>query len=207
MHLATTVYKHNLFEIPKILDFATKIKHISGITFQRLTKTGCAKDSDIQSVFQEDILIEMTKNNYLKYEDIIPLPCSHENCTSLAFLLCLNGEIYSMGDYVDYKNLKPAISNRLVFDETVINYIKDNICSCFIGKIFGNDKILNALKDFAKTKLTTNKNAKIIRIVVKNFMDVKTFDWERAQKCCTAIATGNNRVVPFCVNNTLKGKI
>lgn len=207
MHLAVTVYKENLSEIPEILKFATKIKHISGITFQRLTKTGCAVDSEIESVFQEDIILAMTKSKMMEYKDIIPLPCSHENCTSLAFLLCSKDKTYSMADYLNYKNLKPALSNRLVFDETVLNYIKDNVCSCFIGKVFGNSEVLDALKAFAKTKLTTNEDMKIIRIIVKNFMDVHNFDWERAKKCCTAISVGNNRIIPFCVNNVLKGKI
>ena len=207
MHLAVTVYKDNLSEISEILKFAAKIKHISGITFQRLTKTGCAKDLKIESVFQEDILLAMTRSNMLEYKDIIPLPCSHENCTSLAFLLCSKDKVFSMGDYVNYKNLKPAISNRLVFDETVLNYLKDNVCSCFIGKIFGNSEVLDALKVFAKTKLTTNEDMKIIRIIVKNFMDVNNFDWERAKKCCTAVSVGDKRIIPFCVNNILKGKI
>jgi len=143
----------------------------------------------------------------MEYKDIIPLPCSHENCTSLAFLLCSKDKTYSMADYLNYKNLKPALSNRLVFDETVLNYIKDNVCSCFIGKVFGNSEVLDALKAFAKTKLTTNEDMKIVRIIVKNFMDVDNFDWERARKCCTAISVGNNRIIPFCVNNILKGKI
>ena len=57
-----------------------------------------------------------------------------------------------------------------------------------------------------KSDTTTYKDMKIIRLIVKNFMDKDTFDWERAKKCCTAVAVGNNRVIPFCVNNILKGK-
>ena len=207
MHLAATIYKENLKEIPKILKFATEVKHISGITFQRLTKVGSAFGTQIESVFQEDILLAMAENEFLNYEDIIPLPCSHENCTSLAFLLCTKDKILSLADYINYKNLKPAISNRLVFDNTVLDYLKDNVCSCFIGKIFGNSTVLDALKQFSKTKLTTHEDMKIIRLVVKNFMDTENFDWERARKCCTAVAVGNGRVIPFCVNNNLKGVI
>ena len=207
MHIAATIYKENLKEIPRILQFATEVKHISGITFQRLTKVGSAFGTQVESVFQEDILLAMAKSQFLAYEDIIPLPCSHENCTSLAFLLCTKDKILSLGDYIDYKNLKPAISNRLVFDNTVLDYLKDNVCSCFIGKIFGNSTVLDALKQFSKTKLTTHEDMKIIRLVVKNFMDRENFDWERARKCCTAVAVGNGKVIPFCVNNNLKGRI
>ena len=206
MHLAVTVYKDSLKEIPKILKFATEVKHISGITFQRLTKVGSALGSKIDSVFQEDILLAMQESGLLTYKDMIPLPCSHENCTSLGFLLCTNEKIYSLGDYIDYKKIKPSLSNKLVFDKTVLDYLKNNICSCFIGKVFGNATVLDALKDFVKSDTTTYKDMKIIRLIVKNFMDKDTFDWERAKKCCTAVAVGNNRVIPFCVNNILKGK-
>ena len=48
---------------------------------------------------------------------------------------------------------------------------------------------------------------KIVRILVKNFMDPGTFDWERAKKCCTGVSVGNGRVIPFCVHNALKGQI
>ena len=48
---------------------------------------------------------------------------------------------------------------------------------------------------------------KIVRLLVKNFMDTDTFDWERAKKCCTAVSVGNGRVIPFCVYNNLKGKL
>ena len=207
MNLAVTVCKGNLEEIPKILKYVTEVKHISGITFQRLTKVGSAFGSPIESVFQEDIILNMAKSGYLKYEDMIPLPCSHENCTSLGFLLCTKDKIYSMGDYVDYKNCKPALQDKLVFDKTVLDYLKNNVCFCFIGKIFGNSQILDTLKDFIKTEKTTSGDMKIVRLIVKNFMDTDTFDWERAKKCCTAVSVGNNRVIPFCVYNNLKGKI
>ena len=207
MNLAVTVCKGNLEEIPKILKFVTEIKHISGVTFQRLTKVGSALNSQIESVFQEDIILNMAKSGMLKYEDIVPLPCSHENCTSLGFLLCTKDKIYSMGDYIDYKNCKPALQDKLVFDKTVLDYLKNNVCSCFIGKIFGNSQVLDTLKDFIKTEKTTAGDMKIVRLLVKNFMDTDTFDWERAKKCCTAVSVGNGRVIPFCVYNNLKGKL
>lgn len=207
MHLAVTVYKDSLKEIPKILKFATEVKHVSGITFQRLTKVGSALETEIESVFQEDILLAMAESKLLAYQDMIPLPCSHENCTSLGFLLCTKDKIYSMGDYIDYTKCKSAISDKLVFDKTVLDYLKNNLCSCFVGKVFGNASVLDALKDFVKSDKTTYKDMKVIRLIVKNFMDIDTFDWERAKKCCTAVSIGNGKVIPFCVNNIMKGTL
>ena len=205
--LAVTVYQGNLKEIPAILKLSTELKHISGITFQRLTKVGSAAGTKIPSVLQEDILLAISQSGYMKYKDIIPLPCSHENCTSLGFLFCQGKKVYSLGDYVDYSKCKTQISNRIAFDKTILDYMQKNVCKCFVGKVLGSNFMLDKLQAFAKGGASAYKNMKIIRIIVKNFMDADTFDWQRAQKCCTGVSVGNGKVVPFCVHNALKGEI
>ncbi|MBQ8570400.1 MAG: radical SAM protein [Kiritimatiellae bacterium] len=205
--LAVTVYDGNLKEIPKILELSVKTKHISGITFQRLTKVGSALSSTVPSVFQEDILLAISRSGYMGYKDLIPLPCSHENCTSLGFLFCQGDKTYSLGDYVDFTKCKDQISNRIAFDKTILDYMKKNVCKCFVGRVLGGSFMLEKLQDFAQGDGSCHKDMKIIRIIVKNFMDAETLDWERAKKCCTGVSVGNGKVVPFCVHNTLKGKI
>lgn len=205
--LAVTVFEGNLKEIPQILDFAIKTKHISGITFQRLTKVGSAFGTSIPSVFQEDILQAITQSGLMAYKDLIPLPCSHENCTSLGFLFCQGDKVYSLGDYVDFTKCKGQISNRIAFDKTILDYMKKNVCKCFVGKVLGSSFMLEKLQEFSAGNGSCYKDMKIIRIIVKNFMDADTFDWERAKKCCTGVSVGNGKVIPFCVHNALKGKI
>lgn len=204
--LAVTVYQGNLKEIPAILKLSTEMKHIAGITFQRLTKVGSALQTEIPSVFQEDILLAIANSGLMEYKDMIPLPCSHENCTSLGFLFCSDGKIHSLGDYVDFTKCKGALSNRLAFDKTVLDYLNKNVCDCFVGKVLGNTSILGKLKDFTTGSARCYKDMKIVRILVKNFMDLDTFDFERARKCCTGISVGNGKVIPFCLRNALKGK-
>ena len=205
--LAVTVYQGNLKEIPAILKLSTELKHVSGITFQRLTKVGSAAGTEIPSVFQEDILLAIANSGYMKYKDIIPLPCSHENCTSLGFLFCQGKKVYSLGDYVDFSKCKAQISNRIAFDKTILDYMQKNVCKCFVGRVLGSNFMLDKLQEFAQGKGSCHKDMKIVRIIVKNFMDADTFDWQRAQKCCTGVSVGNGKVVPFCIHNTLKGKI
>ena len=205
--LAVTVYQGNLDQIPKILDFAIQTKHISGITFQRLTRVGSALSAQVPSVLQEDILLSIADSGYMSYKDMIPLPCSHENCTSLGFLFCQGDKVYSLGDYVDFTKCKNQISNRIAFDKTILDYMQKNVCKCFVGKMLGSSFMLEKLQDFASGNGSCHKDMKIIRILVKNFMDAETFDWERAKKCCTGVSVGNGKVVPFCVHNALKGKI
>ena len=205
--LAVTVYQENLKEIPAILKLAVELKHISGITFQRLTKVGSAAGTEIPSVMQEDILLAIANSGYMKYKDLIPLPCSHENCTSLGFLFCQGDKVYSLGDYIDYSKCKTQLSNRIAFDKTILDYMQKNVCKCFVGKVLGDNFMLDKLQEFAQGNGSSYKDMKIVRIIVKNFMDADTVDWQRAQKCCTGVSVGNGKVIPFCVHNALKGKI
>ncbi len=66
--------------------------------------------------------------------------------------------------------------------------------------------MLEKLQDFVSGGARCHKDMKTVRILVKNFMDLDTFDFERAKKCCTGISVGNGKVIPFCVHNALKGK-
>ena len=204
--LAVTVYQGNLKEIPAVLKLSTEMKHISGITFQRLTKVGTALNTEIPSVFQEDILLAIANSRLMGYKDMIPLPCSHENCTSLGFLFCSKDKVYSLGDYVDFTKCKDVISNRIAFDKTILEYMQKNLCKCFVGKVLGSAFMLEKLQDFASGDGSCHKDMKVVRILTKNFMDINTFDFERAKKCCTGVSIGNKKIIPFCIYNALKGK-
>jgi len=227
--LAVTVCAMNLAEVPKIVKFATELKHVSGITFQRLTQVGCSRPSKplererlerealtsmegerhrepLPSVFQEDILLAIASGGLMKYEDLKPLPCSHENCTLFGFLFCTPEKVYSVADYIDMKKCKKALSNRLAFDETVLSYLRENICDCMVGRLLGDHPALRKLREFASSAGSTHGDMKVLRILVKNFMDADNFDFERARKCCAGVAVGGGRVVPFCLHNLMKMK-
>ncbi|GAA0575207.1 radical SAM protein [Rhizomicrobium electricum] len=202
--LAVTVFEGNLDQIPAIMEFATRTAHISGITFQRLTKVGTARDSAIPTVLHEDILRAIAASGMMAYKDMVPLPCSHENCTSLGFLFCTEDKVYSLGDYVDLAAVKDKISNRIAFDKTVLDYLKRDICDCFIGTVLGSSFLLKKLMEFSEGGTSRHKAMKIVRILTKNFMDADSFDFERVTKCCTGISAGGGKVVPFCLHNALK---
>ena len=205
--LAVTVYEGNLTEIPAILRLSTEMRHISGVTFQRLTKVGDARNVALSSVFQEDILVAIVASGFMRYQDMIPLPCSHENCTSLGFLFCMGDKVYSLGEYVYYAKCKDIMSNRLAFDQTVLDYMKKNVCDCFVGRVLGNHPVLKKLQDFAQHGSgSCHGDMKIVRVLVKNFMDADTFDFGRARKCCSGVSIGDGRIVPFCIHNALKGR-
>ena len=202
--LAVTVYRDNLDQIPAILKLATETAHISGVTFQRLTKVGTARGTELASVLQEDILLAIASSGLMAYTDMVPLPCSHENCTSLGFLFVIGDQVYSVADYVDLARVKATLSNRIAFDKTILDYVSANICDCFVGP--SGSVMLDRFRDFATGGASRHNDMKIVRLLVKNFMDAETFDFDRVTKCCTGVATGGGKIVPFCLHNALKEK-
>jgi len=205
MSLTVTVFRDNLKELPVVLDLACRIESISGITFQRLTKVGRAKNFATETILQEDILYAIGQSGKMKYEDMIPLPCSHVNCTSLGFLFqTAEGKVYTLSDYIDYAKCKDVLSNRIAFDKTILDYMKKNVCDCCVTKIFGGTFLLDQLRTFSEGGGSSHNGMKIVRILVKNFMDAEMFDIERAKQCCVGVSTGGNRIVPFCMHNLFR---
>ena len=213
MSLTATIGRCNLKEIAAILDFACKVESITGITFQRLAAIGrfretASNDSAYIPVMQEDILYNIGQSGKMKYDDLIPLPCSHVNCTSIGFLFkTKDGSVRSLSEFVDYRKCKDILSDKIAFDRSVLESLKQNTCCCFSSKILncvsfsGDSSLLKELQEFAQGNGSSHNGMKMLRILVKNFMDSTTFDAERAQKCCVGVSVGGNRIIPFCVNN------
>jgi hypothetical protein len=202
--LAVTVMESNLKEVKNIIKFACEKANITGITFQRFAMVGDGSKVDYKSVLQEDIIHAAASSGLLKYKDIVPLPCSHENCTSISFLFVADGQVHSMADFIDYEKHQAVIQNKIGFESTILNYLRDNAlcgpencCSWITNSL----PIVKKLREFTTGKGSNYKNMKMLRILVKNFMDAYTFDAERAKKCCFGISTGKGRIMPFCVNN------
>ena len=206
--LAVTIFKDNIGEIHGILNHALEIKNISGITFQRLALVGAAENDDFNTVIQDDIIAALAETDYFNKEDIVPLPCSHPQCTSLAFLLSHDGEAHSVSNFVNYSEHKDILSNKVAFDEAILEYAKKNISCCTIGDIFMNNKKgFEAFKQFfMQSRQSTYNNMKILRVMIKNFMDHTTFDTDRIKKCCIGVSTGDEKIIPFCVYNNISRK-
>ncbi len=202
--LAVTLIPENLSEIRNILDLATKVKNITGVTFQRFSHSGRGVGLPNISLTQEDILQAIDDTNYLRYEHIVPLPCSHENCTSISFIFVADNQMYPLGKYIDFAKHQSIIKDRLQFDSTVLTELKKELACTSSGCcswIIDNRKITRKLREFTNGRASNYNNMKMLRIVVKNFMDAETFDTERAKKCCVGVSIGGDRIIPFCVNN------
>jgi uncharacterized radical SAM superfamily Fe-S cluster-containing enzyme len=201
--LAVTVLKSNLNELKDIVKLACATPNMTGITFQRFAAVSRGKSAGYESVLQEDIIQAVADSGFLKYSHIVPLPCSHENCTSISFLFVSGKDIYSMAELIDFEKHQDIMHNKIGFESIILDYMRDNIlcddgcCSGFMK----NMPVIKKLKEFTAGQASKHGDMKILRLLVKNFMDASTFDAERAEKCCFGISTGNGKIMPFCVNN------
>ncbi len=203
--LAVTVPRDNLSGIAPIMDLAVDTGCITGVTFQRLFRSGGARHYHLESVCHDEIIEKLIQTEYFARKDIIPLPCSHRNCTFISFLFCTEEKSEPLSRFFRLDRNKDLISNRLAFDQTIIEYAKGKICDCVISKTLKKPAgTLRKLKTFFMNSTGSRyENMKVLRIVVKNFMDADTFDAERVQKCCVGVSTGKGRIIPFCVYNNI----
>jgi uncharacterized radical SAM superfamily Fe-S cluster-containing enzyme len=186
MTLAATLFEKNLDQVKSILDLAVSVENVSGATFQRMIPS---------EVTQDEILDALRRSGCFPPGSLIPLPCSHRECTTIGFLFCREGSVRPVSDFIDYREHKAVLSDRIAFDAAVLK--SAGACRCLPDEW--------AWKRFAgESRASSFEGMKVLRVVVKNFMDRSTFDLERARKCCVGVATASGRIVPFCVYNNLK---
>ena len=205
--LAVTVAERNLAELDAILRYAAGIEHVSGITFQRFVKTGFGEKFDGGSVVHEDILRAVSSGGVLTYGDLFPLPCSHEHCTSVGFLLVDNGVMHAASKYLDFEKHIDLLKDKIAFEAGILKQVKERqVCACCLPLIEKKFPLIGRLQRLAEHGVSSYDGIKVLRIVVKNFMDAHTFDSDRARKCCIGVAVGQGKIIPFCVNNITRGK-
>ncbi|HAH05552.1 MAG TPA: hypothetical protein DCM05_03350 [Elusimicrobia bacterium] len=192
--LSVVLFEKNLGQAGPTLDLAVRTKNVAGVVFQRLIARGNASP---KSSGHDAILAALRSTKRFGERDLIPLPCSHRECTSLSFLLCKDGKSRPAADFVDYREHKAILSDRIAFDETVLEHARS--CGCLDAF-----KTSPFARFFALSRNSAFEGMKVLRVFVKNFMDRETFDAERARRCCVGVVTSADRIVPFCVFNNLR---
>jgi hypothetical protein len=199
--LTCTVAQANLKQVAPVLEEAVKRKHVSGVCFQRLFKAGRAGKGNLESVMADQIVDEIAKGGRFKGQDLLPLPCSHPQCTTVGYLYCEEGKTLPLNRVIPFRKHIETFANRIIFGKDVLNYFRrrlrdpDGVWWKPLGFL------ANVRSFFLKSRMSTYRRGKVLRVHIKNFMDRGTFDTQRAKKCCVGIAVGGGRIIPFCVRN------
>ena len=154
---------------------------------------------------------------------ILPLPCGHPLCFSLAFYIMLdgagpNGGTVSLTRLIDASQWLDMLANRTVFglDEEEHQRMKDMIYDLWSGPAGTAPdseaviKTLRGVLDEMATQQFDPRRAfaiterRVKSIFIHAFQDGETFDLARVRRCCNAYPLPDGTLVPACVHNVLR---
>jgi hypothetical protein len=117
----------------------------------------------------------------LRFEDFTPLPCGDPNCAAIGYLLKINGQIRSVSDFIDFKNVQGFLGTK-------IRYKLEDLMKCGCE----SEPLGELLKQFELDETHT------FRLFIKPFMDAATWDEDRIDRCCTHVIRPDGKLDSFC---------
>ena len=201
-------------EIGDILQFALENDCVNGITFQPAMTAGRYENGDqpasratLTSVLA---CLEDQTHGMLKSTDFVGLPCSHPDCAAITYILLdeTRTTMTPLPRHLDVARYMDMVSDRIsfagiagaaarrVWSDTVhlksLRTLKD------LAILFKEAGIREILPLIGKPEIMSRR---VFRIVVKPFMDAKTFDQRRVDQCCTKILLDSGETLSFCEFN------
>ncbi len=213
----------NDHQIGKVVDLMMQEDFILSINFQPVAHTGLGG-----GVFPHDPLerltipgviraIEEQTDGRVRVSDFNPLPCSHPQCVSLAYLLKLpDGSYAPFARFVDYGKHEDRLKDLLKSSATLpaSREVHDALLEV-VHDVYAHEdeiprgaEILASLRRsmremFPDRKLTHREQIRIGEgyakaIFLHAYMDRHDFDLERLRKCCHHYPQEDGRVMPAC---------
>ena len=117
----------------------------------------------------------------LRFEDFTPLPCGDPNCATIGYLLKVGGQIRSVSDFIDFKDVQGFLGTK-------VRYKLEDLMKCGCE----SEPLGELLKKFELDESHT------FRLFIKPFMDAWTWDEDRIDRCCTHVIRPDGKLDSFC---------
>jgi uncharacterized radical SAM superfamily Fe-S cluster-containing enzyme len=200
--LAMTVLPENLPFLWETIEFGLRWPNVRGVCFQPVFQSGRiplngkavqlpgasnrkrATDSSSPSRLNTaDIILAAVEqsNGKLRYADFTPLPCGDPNCATIGYLLKIGGQVRSVSDFIDFKNVQGFLGTK-------IRYKLEDLMKCGCE----SEPLGELLKKFELDETHT------FRLFIKPFMDALTWDEDRIDRCCTHVIRPDGKLDSFC---------
>jgi uncharacterized radical SAM superfamily Fe-S cluster-containing enzyme len=186
--LAMTVNRLNLGHMWSTVEFAKSHLHIRGVSFQPMFLSGRtptllgARLPDPITVADIVKGLSSQSEGLMDTDDFTPLPCGDPNCAAIGWLFRMGGAFYSPQKHgVNVASLQGRMPDR-------INYSIEDLSRC------GCDN--TALGDLMRRLELKESNA--FRLFIKPFMDSRTWDQDRIDRCCTHVIRPDGKLDSFC---------
>ena len=205
--LAMTVTPENLPHLWDATEFGLRWSNVRGISFQPVFTSGRMPEKfqvagsklKVESsrtpqpatfnpqpatrLNTADIILAAVgqSSGKLKFDDFTPLPCGDPNCATIGYLLKVGGEIRSVSDFIDFKNVQGFLGTK-------VRYKLEDLMKCGCE----SEPLADLLKQFELDESHT------FRLFIKPFMDAATWDEDRIDRCCTHVIRPDGKLDSFC---------
>jgi len=201
-------------EIGDLYRFALSRDNINGLNFQPVMDTGRYENAYAPSerMTLTGILqaLEEQTGGELRLSDFIGLPCSHPDCCAITYGLLDKDRkhIEPLPRHLDIARYIDLIADRISF-AGLLGSAARRVWSD-VSNFRGSQSLRDLAMLFSRggfrdlVPLLGDQEAmgrRIMRIVVKPFMDAHTYDMRRIDQCCTMILTEGGEAVSFCEYN------
>jgi len=187
--LAMTVTPENLPFLWDAIDFGLRWPNVRGISFQPMFTSGRIPP---RSTFNHqlstplntaDIILAAVaqSKDQLRFDDFTPLPCGDPNCATIGYLLKVGGQVRSVSDFIDFKNVQGFLGTK-------VRYKLEDLMKCGCE----SEPLGELLKQFELDESHT------FRLFIKPFMDAATWDEDRIDRCCTHVIRPDGTLDSFC---------
>lgn len=164
-------------------------------------------------------LIADGSGGVIRQDDILPLPCSHPACFSLAYLFDMgDGELVPINRLIDIEKYLNIIRDKgiLGVDDNSVQTLKRLIYELWSspGMAPITKRVLDSARELLR-EISRNSSPqrtfklgrdKIKSVFLHHFMDRYNFDLSRANKCCQHYPGTDGKMRPCCVHNAITRK-
>jgi uncharacterized radical SAM superfamily Fe-S cluster-containing enzyme len=199
----------NEHEIGPLLTFGINHPAVRGINYQPVMHTGRHPNFDpLQRVTIPDVIkaIEKQTRGQFVVQDFVPVPCCFPTCTSVTYAYVEEGKvtplprILNVEDYLDY------LANRTIPDlsEEILKALEGLWSTSAVpGTEASENRLATACCSLDLPGLGKDLPRRFFMVMVKDFMDLYTFNLKSLTKCCVEVLVPDGRMIPFCAYNTV----
>ena len=205
--LVLTVKKNvNDHEMGAIIDWATTIDCIRGVTIQPIQDAGRTEGLELEN--NRMILSEIRRNigeqsEIFGIEDILPVPC-HPGGLAMAYGLKFNHQVTSISGKIDphlfANSANPTI--QVEFDKELHKLLGDSLTLSSLteeGTGTSLAELLCCIPSLETPKEIGYEN--VFRIIIMQFIDAHDFDLREIKRTCVHIVAPDLRIIPFDTYN------
>ena len=186
--LAMTVTPENLSYLWAAIEYGLQFPNVRGVAFQPMFTSGRVPQRARHGAGESplnvaDIILGAVAQSAgkLRYDDFTPLPCGDPNCATIGYLLKIEGQIRSVSEFIDFKNVQGFLGTK-------VRYKLEDLMKCGCE----SEPLGELLKQFELDESHT------FRLFIKPFMYSGSWDEDRIDRCCTHVIRPDGKLDSFC---------